>query len=321
MSDLGALLRKAREQRGLSLEDIQDLTKIRKRYLEAIEEGNYAVLPGSFYVRAFVKNYAENVGLDAEEVLRLYQKEIPAPAPEPVVETVQRPRRAQTQSSDRWSRWGFRSLMWLFLILIVVIVYVFYINNPVNKKVDTADDSTKITDETKPPEQDKDNNTPDPNENEPGKTPDTGTGTPDPEPPVTPPATTVTFIRSTGKTNYYEVSPAAGTHKLELKVVGGSGWVGVSENKAGGKYLLTTTLKDGESESIDVTVPVYINIAHANLTDVTIDGVLIDDGNKKGSRKMQLDPAEAVGTDTGTGTGMDTGTETGTTPETDTTTP
>ncbi|MCQ6557849.1 helix-turn-helix domain-containing protein [Paenibacillus mendelii] len=314
MSDLGALLRKAREQRGLSLEDIQDLTKIRKRYLEAIEEGNYAVLPGSFYVRAFVKNYAENVGLDAEEVLRLYQKEIPAPAPEPVVETVQRPRRAQTQSSDRWSRWGFRSLMWLFFILIVVIVYVFYINNPVNKKVDTADDSTKITDQTKPPEENK-GNTPD--TNEPDNTPDAGTDTPDPEPPVTPPSTTVTFIRSTGKTNYYEVSPAAGTHKLELKVVGGSGWVGVSENKVGGKYLLTKTLKDGESETIDVTVPVYINIAHANLTDVTIDGVLIDDGNKKGSRKMQLDPAEAVGTGTETGTDTDTSSNS----ETNTTTP
>ncbi|UVI32565.1 helix-turn-helix domain-containing protein [Paenibacillus spongiae] len=311
MSDLGALLRKAREQRGLSLEDIQDLTKIRKRYLEAIEEGNYAVLPGSFYVRAFVKNYAENVGLDADEVLRLYQKEIPHAAPEPVVETVQRPRRAQAQSSDRWSRWGFRSLMWLFFILIVVIVYVFYINNPVNKKVDTADDETKITDEAKLPEENKDKTTPGTDGQT--NTPDPGNVTPDPEPPVTPPATTVTFIRSTGKTNYYEVSPAAGTHKIELKVAGGSSWVGVSEKNVGGKYLLTQTLKDGESVSVDVTVPVYINIAHANMVEVTIDGAPIDDGNKKGSRKMQLDPAESTGTDTGTGqnTGTDTaGTDT-----------
>ncbi|MDG0793610.1 helix-turn-helix domain-containing protein [Cohnella ginsengisoli] len=61
---------------GYTLDDIQEITKIRKRYLEAIESGDYKVLPGSFYVRAFVKTYAETVGLDAEEVLRLYQKRI-----------------------------------------------------------------------------------------------------------------------------------------------------------------------------------------------------------------------------------------------------
>lgn len=160
MSDLGALLKKAREQRDLSLDDIQDLTKIRKRYLEAIEEGNYSVLPGSFYVRAFVKNYAEAVGLDAEEVLRLYNKEIPSSVPEQqVIEPVQRPRRAtQSQTSDRISRWGFRALMWSFLLLIIVLVYIFAIKQPTKDKVDSAD-QTKMTDETKPPETSPDKDT------------------------------------------------------------------------------------------------------------------------------------------------------------------
>lgn len=63
MSDLGYILRKTRLERKISLDDLQEVTKIRKRYLEAIEEGNYKVLPGSFYVRAFIKSYAEAVGL------------------------------------------------------------------------------------------------------------------------------------------------------------------------------------------------------------------------------------------------------------------
>ena len=48
MSELGQQLREARLQKGMSLDDVQEMTKIRKRYLEAIEAGDYKVLPGSF---------------------------------------------------------------------------------------------------------------------------------------------------------------------------------------------------------------------------------------------------------------------------------
>lgn len=66
MSELGQQLREARLQKGMSLDDVQEMTKIRKRYLEAIEAGDYKVLPGSFYVRAFIKTYAETVGLNPD---------------------------------------------------------------------------------------------------------------------------------------------------------------------------------------------------------------------------------------------------------------
>ncbi|WP_274651484.1 helix-turn-helix domain-containing protein [Paenibacillus humicola] len=307
MSDLGALLRNAREQRGLTLEDVQEQTKIRKRYLEAIEEGNYSVLPGSFYVRAFVKNYSETVGLDADEVLRLYQKEIPLPAPEPIVEPVQRPRRsANSSTSDRWSRWGFRALMWSFLLLIVVIVYVFAINRPGGDNVNSADDG-KMTNQTAPPPV----NQPDGNAAKPGNstandgnTASGGTesngGTADQTPPggtadVPVTQTTLNLTRTSGKTDYYEISPV-GTHKVEIKASGGSNWFGVSENSKDGKFLLQKTLKDGETAEVDFQGPVYINISNAKVLDVTIDGVPLNDGNKAGTWHMQVDPAEAAGT-------------------------
>lgn len=67
MSELGRHLKEARLQKGMSLDDVQEVTKIRKKYLEAIEAGDYKVLPGSFYVRAFIKTYAEAVGVNPDE--------------------------------------------------------------------------------------------------------------------------------------------------------------------------------------------------------------------------------------------------------------
>lgn len=68
MTELGQKLREAREAKGFSLDQLQEMTKIQKRYLVSIEEGNYGVLPGEFYVRGFIKQYAEAVGLDPEEI-------------------------------------------------------------------------------------------------------------------------------------------------------------------------------------------------------------------------------------------------------------
>lgn len=71
--ELGSLLKKAREKKGLSIEDIQEETKIRKKYIEAIEENNFEILPGTVYLKVFVKGYAREVGLDYQELLSNYE--------------------------------------------------------------------------------------------------------------------------------------------------------------------------------------------------------------------------------------------------------
>ncbi|WP_010630893.1 helix-turn-helix domain-containing protein [Sporolactobacillus vineae] len=77
MSELGQALKEAREQKELSLDDLQERTKIQKRYLKAIEDGDYKQLPGTFYIRAFIKSYAETVGLDFSALIQQYGSEIP----------------------------------------------------------------------------------------------------------------------------------------------------------------------------------------------------------------------------------------------------
>ena len=69
MNEIGEILKEARIEQGYTLDDLQQTTKIQKRYLQAIENGNVDILPGRFYARAFVKQYADIVGLDGEELL------------------------------------------------------------------------------------------------------------------------------------------------------------------------------------------------------------------------------------------------------------
>src|SRR5690625_8005271 len=75
---IGDKLRETREAKNLSLEEIQEKTKIQKRYLRAIEEGNFHILPGSFCARAFIKEYAQALGIDANQLLETHEDELPS---------------------------------------------------------------------------------------------------------------------------------------------------------------------------------------------------------------------------------------------------
>lgn len=77
MDEIGEKLREARIKKGYTLDDLQKITKIQKRYLIAIEEGNFDALPGDFYVRAFIKEYADSVGLNGDKLLNEYKKFLP----------------------------------------------------------------------------------------------------------------------------------------------------------------------------------------------------------------------------------------------------
>lgn len=92
MSVLGDKLRDARIEKGYTLNTLQQLTKIQKKYLVAIEEGNFKELPGSFYIRAFVKQYADIVGLNGDELLETYESELNIDAGDsvyPVIENIE----------------------------------------------------------------------------------------------------------------------------------------------------------------------------------------------------------------------------------------
>jgi len=76
-SDFGAKLRQAREKRGLTLRVIADSTKISVRALEALERDDIARLPGGIFSRAFVRAYAQEVGLDTEQTIAEFMTRFP----------------------------------------------------------------------------------------------------------------------------------------------------------------------------------------------------------------------------------------------------
>ncbi|WP_163971285.1 helix-turn-helix domain-containing protein [Oceanobacillus halotolerans] len=75
--EIGSRLKEAREQKNISLEELQEKTKIQKRYLQAVEQGDYHILPGTFYARAFIKEYAAAVGLNGDDLLEEFKDELP----------------------------------------------------------------------------------------------------------------------------------------------------------------------------------------------------------------------------------------------------
>ncbi len=84
---LGERLRNAREKEGISLEEVHEATKIHPRVLEAIEEDRLENILGQTYVKAFIKNYAHYLGLDAGSLVQEYtSKHIPEPLSKPVLE-------------------------------------------------------------------------------------------------------------------------------------------------------------------------------------------------------------------------------------------
>jgi cytoskeleton protein RodZ len=82
MGELGTWLQDTREAQDLSLEEVEAQTRIRRRFLQALEEGEYDVLPGEVYVRGFLRNYALYLGLDPQEVRRRYRKDILSHGPQ-----------------------------------------------------------------------------------------------------------------------------------------------------------------------------------------------------------------------------------------------
>lgn len=85
MQTVGEVLRNEREKKGMTVKDIEAATHIRALYISAIEDGDYHVLPGEVYLKGFIRNYANLLGLDSAALLVLYKESLKPHSPEPVV--------------------------------------------------------------------------------------------------------------------------------------------------------------------------------------------------------------------------------------------
>lgn len=131
MADIGDKLRSARKAKGMSIEDVEKITKIQRRYLTAIENDDFDQLPGDFYVRAFIRQFADVVGLNGKELLADYKSEVPEAKPEEYVENSidnksERIKETTNSRKGLWRNYLPQIATVVGVVLVILVVYIVY---------------------------------------------------------------------------------------------------------------------------------------------------------------------------------------------------
>lgn len=151
MADIGEQLRKAREEKGLSLEDIEKITKIQYRYLKDLENDEFDKLPGDFYARAFIKQYAQVVGLNGNELLNSLHSDVPEAKPEKYVENSidnksEEVRRTTNSKKGLWRAYLPKAATIVGIFLVIFVIYLVYSHFfAANPNQQNADQTNNIT--------------------------------------------------------------------------------------------------------------------------------------------------------------------------------
>lgn len=275
MSELGQVLQRAREEKGISLDDIQRITKIQRRYLEAIERGHFHVLPGHFYARAFIKSYAEAVGLDPTHLLDHFQTDIPSQPPQEQLERLRRRRAASVSEPLQAGRWVTKTLLVLFVVLIFGVIYMAFVNKQGGLDAAPVPGVSAPTEpgvETQPPQPGAGAVVPPPAAVAP-EPPPAPIVTPEPPPATVENKPTITFESQQGKTYNFISSPA---EKVTLKVKASDRcWFEVRE------YLQKTAiekvmLKKGDEKVYELPKNFTLVVGAPTAVQITVNDTPID---------------------------------------------
>lgn len=117
MESFGAQLKHERQLRGIPLEEIAGATKIHLRFLQAIEENRFEDLPGEVFIRGYIRSYAETIGSDADQMLKVYSETV-------VKERLEDKRRQEmerTKESARKKSWAGTALTVAILLALALV--------------------------------------------------------------------------------------------------------------------------------------------------------------------------------------------------------
>lgn len=258
----------------MSLDDLQAVTKIQKRYLIGIEEGNYSMMPGQFYVRAFIKQYAEAVGLEPEEVFEQFKSEIPSTINEDIPEKLSRVQTRQNVSTGRSKVFEIlpKILIVIFIIGALAVAYAFFQksndgNNSKEPVENTGKEPVRI-EESDDFAKDKGKDTELDSSGDSATQEDQTTEEETAEEEIETPKQEIAVAQSSGKKTVYELK---NTDRFELKVVStGETWVNILNGK--GTSFFSGTLKKGENESqiIDFSKEMEAEIVIGKSTETEI---------------------------------------------------
>ncbi|PLR84297.1 helix-turn-helix domain-containing protein [Bacillus canaveralius] len=263
MTELGNRLKEAREAKGMSLDELQTATKIQKRYLKGIEEGNYEMMPGQFYVRAFIRQYAEAVGIEPEELYEQYKNDIPAAHNEDITEKISRvqTRKNISDNSSKILDLLPKILIGIFVIGAIVLIWYLVLENkdqgadePVNEE-DTTINYEQPDSVDKESEKNKDNekneNTEDKQKEEDSDKADDSASNGEGQVEEAP-AQQISVVEASGRNTTYQLTNAK-TFNLRVAATGANTWVNITNGKGHSFYQGTLSPTGTNSQTVDLS--------------------------------------------------------------------
>jgi cytoskeletal protein RodZ len=151
MASLGQDLKRERELRGISLKEISSSTKISLRFLQALEEDRLDILPGSFFIKAILKNYAKFIGLEEDYVLNKYYEA--SLEQEQSLESKQAKRKTRPVVSKNIKKLIYAGALIIILLLFLFsLYYLFFLKKQTSPPTEEPKASTQLQEEmTLPP--------------------------------------------------------------------------------------------------------------------------------------------------------------------------
>jgi len=237
--------------------------------LAGIEEGNYASMPGAFYVRAFIKQYAEAVGLNGDELLETYKTEIPSPSSEDVTKNI--PATPSRRSLGGRSSSKFMEIFPMIMVVVFVIAIIvmswFLFQNRADDPEETVT-SDELTQENKPTFEDNENIQPTEEEEQKEEEPV--------EEVVEEPKPTqqLSFVDLQGVTSTYNLTDAE-TYLVKLVAVNTT-WLNIRDEND--KIIADQSVKAGETYEFDASAlsKIRIRLGHAPGNIVTINEEVVE---------------------------------------------
>ncbi|WP_257008150.1 helix-turn-helix domain-containing protein [Bacillus sp. FJAT-45350] len=271
LSELGQRLKKARDEKGISLEELQKVTKIQKRYLQAIEEGRFEVLPGKFYARAFVKNYAEAVNLDPEQLFEEHHSELPNPQKggSELPSRAQRTNAAVRSTNTKLAPFLPAIIAVVFILVVGIGAWLMLQSSGGEEAEGVSPDEQEQTIDAEIGEE-----IPVEEPQEPIEEIPTGDEVPIEEPveeePIEEPQHELTFVESSGNTSSYELT---GTDEFSVVInFTGRSYVGIKNTKGKSFYASEVTAEDELTYDFSEEEGIEFNFGASNFVEMTING-------------------------------------------------
>lgn len=272
MFEIGDTLREARLRQGLTIKDVEDTLKIRGKYLQALEQDDFEVLPGATFVKAFLRSYATFLGLEADVLIAEYLSAHESVADFHRVRHPNGPsglsRAARPRTRGRRSQPNYVVVAVVALIVLTVLAIIFRDRGEEPAVIDPEN----ITTTTTAPTNSSDGSGIEESDGQAGRVGITVAEAASKE--TTSQATGDTTGETTRETTAGD--PRPDTLDVALEVTRNRCWIVVREGSSTGNTLYSGTLEEGQRLSYSVEGRLWLRIGDPSAVRLVADGKLLE---------------------------------------------